>query len=40
LIENVFIGFSTKEYSTVIFLGTEEYIIAEENTLFSVVKGK
>jgi hypothetical protein len=34
-VPNSFINFGTKEYSSVIFLGTEEYKKTEEGTLFS-----
>jgi hypothetical protein len=30
-----FLGFGTEEYSSVIFLGTDEYNKTEEHTLFS-----
>jgi hypothetical protein len=34
-VSGIFLGFGTEEYSSVIFLGTEEYKKPEEDTLFS-----
>jgi hypothetical protein len=34
-VPGIFLGFGTEEYSSVIFLGTEEYNKTEECTLFS-----
>jgi hypothetical protein len=38
-VTGTFLGFSTDEYIRVIFLGTEEYIKTEEDTLFSYSDG-
>jgi hypothetical protein len=35
----IFLGVGTKEYSTVIFLSTEEFNATEEDTLFSCSDG-